>query len=431
VVLGVGLPICAIAATDSLVADHNHDSRAHAATRLREARAVIGTDTAQWLSPDWRRVAVRRLQALGVQVRLTRAGTAVLVVPPRFAGDAIKRDPAQGAVSVFDRPHATAMLYANTSTIDPSTAVAVAAVVAALSAAAINFFLHRREIARPLTELQRAALGVADGELDIELPSSGAREINAVAHAFAQMAAELRAAHRRQDELEQERRLFIAAIVHDLRTPLFLLRGNLVALARGLGRSSRPPETYLAEAQAGADALERLVDDLFVYTRLEYLDEQPREEPVEVARLLEAAIAHTKPLAAEKAITVQASGPRTGCPMIADPNLITRVVQNLLENALRHTPAGGRVDVTWARADAQIMFSVSDSGPGFDPLDLPHVFEPLYRGKTLRGGSTPGAGLGLAIALQAIRAHRGTIEAFNAPHGGAVLRVGLPVADAA
>lgn len=193
-------------------------------------------------------------------------------------------------------------------------------------------------------------------------------------------------------------------------------------------QNSRPPNAYLAEAQVGADALEQLVDDLFIYTRLEYLDERPREEPVEIGVLLEAAIAHTKPLAADKAISVQPDGPRTGCPTIADPNLIKRVVQNLLENAIRHAPVGGRVWVTWAPEQGRVTFTIRDSGPGFDPDDLPHVFEPLYRGKTHRDESTTSAGLGLAIAQQAVKAHGGTIEASNAPHGGAVLRITLPLA---
>ena len=109
--------------------------------------------------------------------------------------------------------------------------------------------------------------------------------------------------------------------------------------------------------------------------------------------------------------------------------MLTRVVENLLDNALRHTPVGGRIRVEWGREGATLHFTVADSGPGIAGHDLPHLFTPLYRGETSRNRQTGGAGLGLAIARRILRAHGGDLTVANGPVGGAVFTATLPLAD--
>ncbi len=209
-------------------------------------------------------------------------------------------------------------------------------------------WLTGHSVLRPLAAMRQAAHQVAAGDLEIRLPDPQLREVAAVAEAFGAMGEALRASLERQAELEQQRRLVIGAIAHDLRTPLFSLRGYLEGLERGLASTPEKAAHYLAITRQQADSLERLVADLFTFTRLDYLEETPQRAPVDLAMLLGAAVESAQPRAAEKQITLVAQGP-PACALEGDPHLLTRAVENLLDNALRHTPAGGRISVYWER----------------------------------------------------------------------------------
>ncbi|HEX6796484.1 MAG TPA: HAMP domain-containing sensor histidine kinase [Ktedonobacterales bacterium] len=302
--------------------------------------------------------------------------------------------------------------------------IVVPLVVFALTMASIAW-LAGRTVLRPLSAMRSAARQIAGGDLAIRLPDPPLREVADVADAFGAMGTALRESLERQAELEQQRRMVIGAVAHDLRTPLFSLRGYLEGLDRGLANTPERAAHYLAVCRQQADALERLVADLFTYTRLDYLEEVPRREPLELGILLAAAVEGARPLAEERRLRLVASGPRD-CALEGDAHLLTRAVENLLDNALRHSPPGGCVTVQWQRAPAGWRFSVGDSGPGIAPADLPHIFDPLYRGDASRNRGTGGAGLGLAIARRILRAHGGDLTAANRSSGGAELTATLP-----
>jgi signal transduction histidine kinase len=228
-------------------------------------------------------------------------------------------------------------------------------------------------------------------------------------------------------ELEDQRRLFIGALVHDLRTPLFTLRAHLRGLQDGLATTPAKAEHYVTVCCEKADALERLVADLFAYTRVELLEETLQAEPLELGALLVHAVAVLQPRAAAKGVSPAATGPAEPCPLLGDSALLARALENLLENALRHTPAGGEVAVRWRREAVRLVLTVEDTGPGIAPADLPHLFTPLYRGEASRNRATGGAGLGLAIARGILRAHGGDLTAANRTAGGAILTGTLPV----
>lgn len=218
----------------------------------------------------------------------------------------------------------------------------------------------------------------------------------------------------------------IGAVVHDLRTPLFSLRGYLAGLESGVADTPEKQRHYFTVAQEKADALERLISDLFDYTRLEYLEETPVRERLELDELLETLVDGMSPQAVAKGVTMHVDvAPE--CPVAGDRHLLTRAIENLLDNALRHTPSGGTVVTTCLRSGDHVVFSVRDTGPGIPEADLPHLFAPLFRGETSRNRRTGGAGLGLTIARRIIRAHGGELEAANAPEGGAVFNGRLPL----
>jgi signal transduction histidine kinase len=267
--------------------------------------------------------------------------------------------------------------------------------------------LLQRWVLRPLARLADGAERIAGGELAIEPVSTRAREVAQVGNALSGMAAALERALGSASAAERERRFLLTAIAHDLRTPLFTLRGSLEAIERGIG-----DEHSLTRAQDKAAHLDRLVGDLFAFSRVEYARETRTGEPLDLSAIARRAADTVEPDALR--LDVVTNGP---VPLEGDPLALQRVLTNLLDNALRHARTRVEMRVTGPRVD------VSDDGPGFTADDLPHVFEPLYRGDKARAAG--GAGLGLAIAQRLVRAHGGEIEATNPPEGGARVTVTL------
>jgi signal transduction histidine kinase len=291
---------------------------------------------------------------------------------------------------------------------------------------AIVVWLVGQPVLRPLAALSAAAEEIAGGDLEVHLPTSPVREIAEVTAALEGMSGALRDSLTKQAAIEGERRLFIGAVAHDLRTPLFLLRGHLKGLERGVAATPDKVAQYVERCRIQADALDRMIGDLFTYTRLEYLELAPECSPLELGALLRQTVDGVQPLAAAKAIALALDAPALPCPVLGDGHLLARAVENLLDNALRHTPNGGRITVRWRSEDDDVAFSVKDTGPGIAAHDLPHLFTPLYRGEASRNRRTGGAGLGLAIAQRILRAHDGDLTAANHPTGGALFTGRLP-----
>jgi signal transduction histidine kinase len=282
-----------------------------------------------------------------------------------------------------------------------------------------------RYVLRPLAALSQAARHIAKGNLDFQLPSSRVREVAEVATAFHAMGDDLRLSLTRQAELEQERRFFVSAIAHDLRTPLFALRGYLEGLEKGLATTPEKVAHYIAVCQEKADMLEHLIADLFAYSRLEYLEQSPHKEPLDFSKLVSKAIDDVRLQAETKNVSLSVDG--APGEVQGDGLLLARALNNLLDNALRHTPSGGSIRITWIKTDGKLRFTVADTGPGIDSHDLPHLFKPLYRAEGSRNRETGGAGLGLAIARRILQVHGGDLSAANRAGGGAEFTGWLPV----
>ncbi|MFW6074981.1 MAG: HAMP domain-containing sensor histidine kinase [Chloroflexota bacterium] len=321
----------------------------------------------------------------------------------------------------------SAQIYAE-ETLGPPEGIWLAPVVALatllLTLGGIAWFLGRT-VVEPLRAASRAAGQIAAGDLTVSLPSSRVREVGDVNRAMEAMSEGLRESVEQRAELEQERRAFISAIAHDLRTPLFSLRGALEGLRAGLATTPEKRERYVAIAQEKADALERLVSDLFDFTRLEYLDQSPSREQMDLNEVLGRLVEGMQPRAEWKEITLDFRAPHDPIIVDADEYLLSRAIENLLDNALRFTPAGGVVEVECLVSEKAVGFSVSDSGPGIASRDLPHIFQPLFQAESSRSGKSGGSGLGLTIARRIVRAHSGELTAGNTDRG-AVFTAWLP-----
>ncbi len=291
-------------------------------------------------------------------------------------------------------------------------------------------WLIGRTILQPLAAVQQAARQVALGNLTFDIGSSHVREINEVATAITVMRDALEAAVAHEAAIDQERRHFIGAIAHDLRTPLFALRGYLSGVISGVAKTVEQVDRYLTIAQAQADTLDQRINALVDFVRFDYT-EQPFV-PVELAwpQVVQQAVERITPVAQGKAVhlhLVPANPPST---LLGDEQLLLRLLENLLDNAVRHSPTGATVTLTWCTKNEQLHFTVTDEGPGIPPADLPHIFEPLFRSEASRSRSTGGMGLGLTIAQRIVQRHGGTLTAANCDRGGARFTAILPIGSA-
>ena len=273
----------------------------------------------------------------------------------------------------------------------------------------------------PLARLSTQVDKVAGGDLTIAVPRSRIGEIANIAQAVEGMTAALGETAQRRAEADEARRFLVTSVAHDLRTPLFALRGHLQAIGSRLGN----PAVHLERAEARADALERLIGNLFAYTRDDYAQPAPQLEAVTVADLLQEVAAGLEHTARLRDNTFDLDGDQA-LGVIVDRDRFKRALTNILDNALRYSPPGAPIHLSWAAADeSTVQITVQDHGPGIDPNLLPHIFEPGIRGAPAAGSPDNGAGLGLTIAKRLLEHQHATLTVRNEQTGGAVITLTL------
>ena len=275
--------------------------------------------------------------------------------------------------------------------------------------------------------LKGAAQRLAQGDLQTRVPVSGRDEVSELASAFNQMAEQLQAADRKQRELESLRRDLIAWVSHDLQTPLTSMRAVLEALSDGVVDEPEMVRRYLLTAQRDVMSLSALIDDLFQMSQLDAGGFPLHRAPSSLTDLVSDTLESFSQLAKQQDITLEGQVESDVDPVFIDTQAIGRVFNNLISNALRHTPAQGRVSVWVRRTASGVDVTVSDIGEGIRAQDMPHIFERFYRGDTSRSRSRgTGAGLGLAIARGIVRAHGGNIKVQSEPGKGTQFTFHLP-----
>ena len=295
-------------------------------------------------------------------------------------------------------------------------ALAVAVGAAAVTAAAVSWFLSIR-IVRPLRQLGHAAERVAQGNYGERVPVTGSDELTILAAAFNDMAASLESA-------ELRRRQLLSDLAHELRTPLATIDGYLEGVRDGVIPTSA--ETWaVLETESGR--LERLVDDLQKVSQAEERQLDLRIRPLSPAKLVAVAARAAEPAYATKHVVLVHGADDRLPDIAADADRLGEVLANLLDNAVRHTPAGGRVELLARRNDTGVDLVVKDTGDGIAPEHLARVFERFYRVDSGRTRATGGSGIGLAIARALVEAHGGQIRAESEGAGkGACFVVSLP-----
>ncbi len=277
-----------------------------------------------------------------------------------------------------------------------------------------------------ISELKEVARTIARGHYDVRASVRGANEVTELARSFNFMAGRLQEAERKQRELDQMRRNLIAWAGHDLRTPLASIQALVEALADGVVEDSATRQRYLNTARRDIQALSLLIDDLFDLAQYDAGALELDRQPVAFGDLISDTLNRFAQLAARKSVTLEGEVSDHLDQVTVDVQKIERVLANLLANAIRHTPAEGRVRVQARKTGEWLLVEITDTGEGIAPADLPHVFDQFYSGEKSRSHATGGSGLGLAIAKRIVEAHGGEIGVESEPGQGARFWFTLP-----
>ncbi len=287
----------------------------------------------------------------------------------------------------------------------------LAGLVGALLAAVVALLLSRA-VARPVARVSQASEALAAGERPRPLPVVGPREVAALASSFNDLAEEL---HRTQDA----ERAFLLSVSHGLKTPLTAIRGHAEALEDGVLDASAAGTVIEREARR----LERLVGDLLDLARLRRRTFSVRAEPIDLAELATLAVERHQQAARAFGVELETL-PERDASAIGDPDRTLQALSNLVENALRSTPAGGTVRILAGPGRLDVV----DDGPGVAEQDLPHAFERFYLYDRLRDGRRVGTGLGLAIVRELAEAMGGEAAVRSAAGVGSTFSLVLPTA---
>ena len=295
------------------------------------------------------------------------------------------------------------------------------------SSVAVSFgYFLSNSITQRLKELEGGARRLSEGDFGARVNLSGRDEVAQLGRAFNRMAERLEQAEAEAARLEAARRDFIAAASHDLRTPLTSLRAMLDAIADGVVEQ---PDEYIQRSLRVIAQLTSLTDDLVELARLDSGAAPLQRAPGSIGQVVTAAIEAAALRAKEKGVRLTGSVPPNVAPLPIAEEAIIRVLQNLLDNAIRHTGEGGEIQIAVHDRNGVVEVSVRDNGEGIPPENLPHVFERFNRGEKSRsrdGMGTGGVGLGLAIARELVEAHGGRIWAESGPPGGTRINFALP-----
>ncbi len=282
-----------------------------------------------------------------------------------------------------------------------------------LLVAALGAVLLARRVSGPVEDLTLAASRLEAGDLSQRVAANGSGEIAGLGTSFNSMASRL-------EETEESRQRLISDVAHELRNPIGVLQGNLEAAQDGVLPFD---DQMISSLVSETHHLAQLVRDLQEISLAEHQGLQINPVTLDLHAVCADVVASHGGI--NPSITLGCSGDPT--PVSADPIRIRQVVENLISNALTHTPDGGSVQVDVRKLEETAIVRVKDSGVGIDARDLPHVFDRFWRGDSSRTRETGGSGLGLSISQAIVHAHGGTITAWSQPGQGAIFTASIPL----
>lgn len=281
-------------------------------------------------------------------------------------------------------------------------------VFAGAIAMALGYLLSSSFLDR-IQSIDQAAKRIASGNLSIRINVEGRDELADLAQTFNQMASQLQEAAENRKELESLRKELIAWIGHDLQTPLASVSAIIEALADDIVEDPETKKRYFSTVKKNIASLSHLIDDMFQMAQIDAGGLELNYESVAISDLISDSLESFTELAKRNKIQLNGSvAPELGMVQL-DAQRINRVLTNLIDNAIRHTPEGGYVEVGAYRSGQNVTVEVKDNGEGISHEYLPQIFDLFYRGEVSRLNSSAGSGLGLAISKGIIEAHGGKI----------------------
>jgi signal transduction histidine kinase len=307
--------------------------------------------------------------------------------------------------------------------------LAIVALGLLVTGTAIGSLVVFGPVSRRLRSLQEAAIMVGVGAAGVRAPERGRDEVTSLARAFNNMAGKLEERSSALEASNRTRRQLLADVSHELSTPLAAIRGYVETLSMPNLDIDNPTRTrYLHIINEETVRLEHIIGDLLDLAKLEGGGASFKMEPVSVAQLFERIEQRHDPMVQQKRVELQTVVSDPALTINGDQKRLEQALQNLVANAVRHTPEGGRIVVEGDRLDGGIRLSVQDTGPGIPPEHLPHVFDRFYKVDMSRTGTAlpSGSGLGLSIVQAIVARHHGTVTASNPEAGGARFEILLP-----
>lgn len=295
----------------------------------------------------------------------------------------------------------------------------------------VAILLYSLKVVRPvrasLLQLERAAKRIGAGELTTRVRIDGTDEIAEVAHAFNSMADELERHTTALETSDRLRRQLVADVSHELMTPLTAVLGHLETLGMDKVRlDERERQRQVTVATREARRLQRVIGDLLDTARYEAGAVELNQEEIETRELFEQIVARHAHDCKKRKIVVETEVAGGAEFIEVDPFRMEQAIENVVGNALRHTPIEGRISLRASRDGERVVIEVSDSGEGISSEHLPHIFDRFYKASSTNGLASPGTGLGLSIVKAIIARHGGHISASSEPGRGTTIRMEVP-----
>jgi signal transduction histidine kinase len=303
-------------------------------------------------------------------------------------------------------------------------------VILVLTHLLLTYFVSR-SIIRPLHSLRAAAVRIKKGDLDFEVGMNGKDEISLLGQAFEEMRVQLKQSIRLQLQYEENRKELVSNISHDLKTPITTIRGYVDGILDGVADSPEKTTKYMRTIADKAEEMDRLIDELFLYSKLDLKNVPFNFEPVRLREFMEDWADEMK-FDLEKAGIAWSSVNelRASDTVLMDRDKFKRVLGNVIQNSRKYMDKPERrIGLRTFAANRAAVLEIEDNGQGIEAEALAHIFERFYRAEQSRNSGSGGSGLGLAIAKQIALGHGGTIEARSEAGLGTTIRIILPLAD--
>lgn len=290
----------------------------------------------------------------------------------------------------------------------------------------MGFWIVNR-IVQPINKMTETALAISHGDFSQHIQAESNDEIGTLAKAINKMNRELQKLFSETAKYEQLRRDFVANASHELRTPLSMIKGYVETLREGTENDQQKMQEFIHIIDRNVSQLNNLVEDLLELSHLEYQKSIPQPKPVNIRGIIKEILEYLTPASILKKQEIINKIEADTSEINTDPELLKKAITNLLDNAIKYTPEGGKIEVITKTQDNNLFVTVKDNGIGIPAEDLPRIFERFYRVDKSRSREMGGTGLGLAIVKHIIQTLGGEVTVQSETNKGSTFTIKLPV----